>query len=107
MEACDFESMSVDELWTVHQELTEKLAQMIAAEKTKLEGRLRTIEEASNVRERRPYPAVLPKYQNPDNPTEVWSGRGRQPRWLAAQLRAGGHVETFLIGSREEGSERS
>jgi len=101
MEVCDFQSMSVDELWVIHQELTKKLAQMIEAEKSKLEQRLRAIEETSEAwrpdRERRPYPAVLPKYQNPNNPTEVWSGRGRQPRWIAAKLQAGAHLEEFLI----------
>jgi DNA-binding protein H-NS len=32
---------------------------------------------------------VLPKYRNPDNPTESWSGRGHRTRWLEAQLAAG------------------
>jgi DNA-binding protein H-NS len=32
---------------------------------------------------------VLPKYRNPDNPAENWSGRGHRPRWLEAQLAAG------------------
>src|SRR5690349_737834 len=25
---------------------------------------------------------VQPKYRNPENPEEVWSGRGRKPRWV-------------------------
>src|SRR5206468_7350413 len=40
---------------------------------------------------------VQPKYRNPDNPSETWSGRGRQPRWLVAQLRAGGRIDDFSI----------
>jgi DNA-binding protein H-NS len=32
---------------------------------------------------------VRPKYRNPTNPTETWSGRGRQPRWFAAAIKAG------------------
>ena len=32
---------------------------------------------------------VAAKYRNPDNPSETWSGRGHQPRWLQAQLAAG------------------
>lgn len=27
---------------------------------------------------------VPPKYRNPENPLETWSGRGRMPLWLAA-----------------------
>src|SRR5262245_21057224 len=40
---------------------------------------------------------VAPKYRNPANPTETWTGRGKQPRWLAAQTGAGRRLEDFLI----------
>lgn len=33
-------------------------------------------------------PAV-PKYKNPANSSETWSGRGRKPRWFVAALQAG------------------
>ncbi|WP_246670302.1 H-NS histone family protein [Bradyrhizobium stylosanthis] len=29
--------------------------------------------------ERRPYPTVRPRYRNPKNPPETWSGRGKCP----------------------------
>lgn len=37
------------------------------------------------------------KYQNPNNKTEVWSGQGRKPRWLVAELDKGKTLENFLI----------
>ncbi len=40
---------------------------------------------------------VPPKYRNPANKTETWTGRGKQPRWLAAQVKKGKKVEDFLI----------
>jgi DNA-binding protein H-NS len=40
---------------------------------------------------------VAPKYRNPDNPSETWTGRGRQPRWLAAKLSKGGKIADFTI----------
>jgi len=40
---------------------------------------------------------VAPKYRNPANPEEVWSGRGMTPRWLATYLREGKNKEDFLI----------
>ena len=32
---------------------------------------------------------VAPKYRNPANPKETWTGRGMQPRWLAALTKKG------------------
>ncbi|MBB5734618.1 DNA-binding protein H-NS [Xanthomonas arboricola] len=40
---------------------------------------------------------VAPKYRNPANPQEAWTGRGKQPRWLAELTAAGKKVEDFLI----------
>jgi DNA-binding protein H-NS len=40
---------------------------------------------------------VAPKYRNPANPKETWTGRGKQPRWLAAHTSKGKKLEDFLI----------
>lgn len=40
---------------------------------------------------------VAPKYRNPANKDETWAGRGKQPRWLAAEVAKGKKVEDFLI----------
>lgn len=32
---------------------------------------------------------AAPKFKNPKNPDETWSGRGRQPAWYKAALKAG------------------
>jgi len=40
---------------------------------------------------------VKPKYRNPKNPSETWTGRGRRPRWLEAELKKGKSVNSFLI----------
>jgi DNA-binding protein H-NS len=41
--------------------------------------------------------AVAPKYRNPANPKDTWTGRGKQPRWLAAETGKGRKLEEFLI----------
>jgi DNA-binding protein H-NS len=94
-----FESMSLDELWKLHEQVTSTLARRIAQQKAKLEERLRRLETnaMSPDKPRRPYPKVLPKYQNPKNPAQKWSGRGKQPHWLRAQLKAGKKLEHFRI----------
>ena len=37
------------------------------------------------------------KYRNPKNTAEVWSGRGRMPRWMTAKVKAGAKMEDFRI----------
>ena len=40
---------------------------------------------------------VAPKYRNPENPTETWTGRGRQPKWIGAKIAAGTTLESMRI----------
>lgn len=40
---------------------------------------------------------VPPKYRNPAEPKETWTGRGKQPRWMAALTKKGKKPEDFLI----------
>lgn len=40
---------------------------------------------------------VKPKYRNPADPTQQWSGRGRQPLWFAAAVKAGKKDKDLLI----------
>jgi DNA-binding protein H-NS len=105
--------LSMDELWALHEEVGTILSEKITAEKRELEQRLAKlnsglIPDKANIRQavlhvgerraaRRKYPPVLPKFQNPSDPSETWAGRGKQPRWLVAQLKAGKKMDDFLI----------
>ncbi len=41
---------------------------------------------------------VAPKFRNPENPEETWSGRGRKPNWLVEKLKKRGvSMEDFAI----------
>ncbi|KAF1014070.1 MAG: Trans-acting regulatory protein HvrA [Stenotrophomonas maltophilia] len=40
---------------------------------------------------------VAPKYRNPANAKETWTGRGKQPRWMVEQTAKGKKPEDFLI----------
>ena len=101
MERKDPKLMSVDELWNVHLALVAELSRKIAAEKAALEQRLRMLGLAGrngNPNHRRdPDPKALPKHRNPKNYAETWAGRGKQPRWLRAQLRSGKRLDDFRI----------
>jgi DNA-binding protein H-NS len=40
---------------------------------------------------------VEAKYRNPANAKETWAGRGKPPRWMAAEIAKGKKIEDFLI----------
>ena len=100
MKRAEIERMSTDDLWSLHVEVSQLLEQRIKQEKLQLEERLKRLQ--TPVSRRRPYPPVSPKYRNPDQPSETWSGRGKQPRWLVAQLRSGRRIEDFSIRVRNK-----
>ncbi len=37
------------------------------------------------------------KFQNPDNRSETWTGRGRKPNWLVAKLGKGAKMTDFAV----------
>jgi len=84
--------MSVDELWALYEVVVAELGQKIVAERDVLDDRLRQLGE--NPKQARPKVA---KYRNPKNPSETWTGRGRQPRWLRDEIRSGKQLTDFLI----------
>jgi DNA-binding protein H-NS len=104
MKPHDLKSMSVEELWSLHELVAAALAGKIQAETAKLDQRLRQLGLATvshngskTGRARRPYPLVHAKYRNPAEPSETWAGRGKRPRWLSAQLKSGKQIDDFRI----------
>lgn len=107
MPQLDLDALNFDELWLLHERLTQILSDKIIGEKLELEKRLARLNGAalnggteSNAKKRK-YPNVLPKYCNPLDPTERWSGRGKKPRWLVAALQSGQNLEDFKINNAE------
>jgi DNA-binding protein H-NS len=109
----NLDEMSIDEMWQLHEEISRVLSDRLTSEKRELERRLAQLRREKQMRElvppggqsleapreRRKYPRVFPKYRNPKEPSETWSGRGKQPRWLAAALKTGHTIEEFVIAS--------
>lgn len=52
--------------------------------------------------------SVAPKYRNPANPAETWTGRGRQPLWVAAAVKKRGvTLDSLLIGGASKASTKA
>jgi DNA-binding protein H-NS len=111
----NLDAMSVDEMWELHEDIGRVLAVRLTSEKRELEKRLTQLRREKEMpppeaterqlkdapRERRKYPRVFPKYRNPNEPSETWSGRGKQPRWLTKALNTGHAIEEFVISNLE------
>jgi DNA-binding protein H-NS len=112
----NLDAMSIDEMWRLHEEISRVLSVRLTSEKRGLEKRLAQLRREKEMRQaepadsrslkdmprvRRKYPRVFPKYRNPKELSETWSGRGKQPRWLAAALKTGHRIEEFLISDAQ------
>jgi len=103
MERKDLASIPTDDLWTLHEKIASALVAKLTAEISEIENRLNQLDGPNQTKQshkktsRRPYPIVLPKFQNPTHPSQTWSGRGKQPRWLTAYLVSGKRIDDFRI----------
>src|ERR1700746_3890268 len=96
------EAMSLDDLWELHKDVSLVLARRIRNKIHKLDNISEALESASDlqpceVSKRRPYPKVLPKFQNPEHPEQTWAGRGKPPQWVIELVEAGRKIEEFRI----------
>lgn len=101
MKLNDIKSLPLEKLWDLREKIMRALATKLTAEKSVLEVRLQKLNSQSQMyqvgKARKSYPSVLPKYRNPNEPSETWAGRGRQPRWLVAALKSGKQIDDFRI----------
>ena len=89
-------------------ELNAELKARAKAEKAKLVEEIREKAEALNIPveellqeaskpKKRKVGTIKPKYQNPENKSETWTGRGHKPKWMTALLDKGKKLEDMLI----------
>lgn len=106
MDGPNLKEMSVDDLLELRDRITETLSSRVEAERRDLEMRLARLQRVDARESQRlarggrvigKRATVAPKYRNPKNPSETWAGRGRQPHWLTAALKAGKKLRDFEI----------
>ena len=101
----DLDPLSLKDLKTLQKQVADKIngyeerkkKEALAAveEKAKSLGfSLNELVSASGVKKRKP---AKPKYANPANKSETWTGRGRKPRWAEAALKAGKSLDDLAI----------
>jgi DNA-binding protein H-NS len=97
------EKMATGKLESLRAEVEAMIATKVAERRQELQSQLSELLEISGNgngtrRGRGKARSLAAKYRNPKNPDEVWSGRGRMPLWLGAEIKAGKDRDEFLIG---------
>jgi len=101
----DLEKMSYAELAKMQADIERLKVEKQNAERATLRQRLTDMAKQAGFeiqdlfgRGRKGKGSVAPKYRDPNNPENTWTGRGRPPRWLAAATKGGkAKKEDFLI----------
>ncbi len=104
MAAVNVDKMSLKELLDLEGRVRRAIANVKERERAELKQKIASLAENAgfSVSElfgsgRGKGSKVAVKYRNKDNPTETWTGRGRQPKWLAAKLAKGAKLTDFAI----------
>jgi DNA-binding protein H-NS len=95
------EKMPTSELESLRAEVEAMIATKVAERREELQSQLSKLLEISGNGTWRRHPktrTAAVKYGNPKNADEVWSGRGRMPLWLGAEIKSGKAREDFLVG---------
>lgn len=101
----DLDTMSLKDLKSLQSQVVKKIegyeerkkreALSALEEKAKALGySLSDLVGTSPARKRKP---AKPKYANPENKSDTWTGRGRKPRWVEAALKAGKTMDDLAI----------
>jgi DNA-binding protein H-NS len=55
--------------------------------------------EAKVDKVRKPTGKVAVQYRNPEDPSQEWTGRGRQPGWVKELLASGNNLQSAKVSS--------
>ena len=93
-----YKELPFDELRTLHREI----GALIAAKRTEALEELRTKASilgftADDLVPKKPKKNGAKKYQDPDNPGNIYAGKGRKPQWLVEALESGRQLEEFAV----------
>jgi len=102
----NLEKMSLPELIKLQRDLVPKIKQRQKKAKNDLRKQMENIakqsgftfdEIASSSKATRIMSKVRPKYANPQDFEQTWTGRGRKPKWVESELENGKELGDLLI----------
>jgi DNA-binding protein H-NS len=107
MASIDLDNLSKEELTQLQKDVTRAIAKADIREKQKAlaaaESAARdfgySLDEVLTARAGKTKAKSPPKFRDPKNPANTWSGMGRKPDWLKAALDAGSSLDELRIAS--------
>jgi DNA-binding protein H-NS len=103
----DLSSLSVAELRDLQQQIPAELKRREVQEKANILNEVRAFAKArgfaleelvgKEVKIKVPTGKVKVKYRHPENVSLEWTGRGRQPKWVAEWLAKGGSLDSLTV----------
>jgi DNA-binding protein H-NS len=100
MRDSQLQKMPLKELTTLQIRISQAIAEKRIEERSEVRAKMEELARASGFSVAELFGGkgkrgkVAPKYRNPKDPSQTWTGRGRRPLWIA---KAGGDVQRFLI----------
>lgn len=93
----DISTLSLNELQALRTQIERQIEARKADEVAKVREQILAlansvgmkVEDILNTKAPAQKKPLIARFQNPDNPKEQWSGRGRQPKWVKEHLEAG------------------
>lgn len=104
MKDSQLEKMTVKELRELRDRIDETIKSAMVRDRAELKAKMVALAEEHGLslqdvlgggKVRKSSGPVAIKFQNPKNPEQTWTGRGRKPNWMTE---AGGNIERFRIG---------
>ena len=97
MSKINLEKMSLEELNTLQKEVQNAIANFEKRKRAEAKAALEAVakehgmslNEILGATSKTSRAAVSPKYRNPADPSQTWSGRGRQPAWFKEAIESG------------------
>lgn len=101
----DLKSLAYPDLNTMKKEIESELksrkSKILAEARAEIQSIAKkyglSLEEILSGKQSKTTKAVAPKYRNPNNQEETWTGRGKRPVWVSEALAQGKTLEQLAI----------
>ncbi len=103
----DLSSLTIAQLRDLQQQIPAELKRREVQEKANILNEVRAFAKArgfaleelvgKEVKIKAPTGKVKVKYRHPENASLEWTGRGRQPKWVAEWLTKGGLLDSLTV----------